>query len=115
MQLLIQTSHIPNINLTLFYLRGKEASILDSCCFLDCYLKNTICLQFSSFFQMAASTPGGSEVADESEMAANLSESEMATKLNESEMAAKLSEELGDAIGFLEVQNIVPFGIVIRD
>ena len=53
---------------------------------------------------MAASTPGGSEVADESEMAANLSESEMATKL---------SEELGDAIGFLEVQNIVPFEIVI--
>ena len=46
---------------------------------------------------MAASTPGGPEVADESEMA---------DKLNESEMAAKLSEELGDAIGFLEVQNI---------
>ena len=55
---------------------------------------------------MAASTPGGSEVADESEMA---------DKLNESEMAAKLSEELGDAIGFLEVQNIVPFKIVIRE
>ena len=36
---------------------------------------------------MAASTPGGSEVADESEM------------------RAKLSEELGDAIGFLEVHN----------
>ena len=34
---------------------------------------------------MAASTPGGSEVADELEM------------------RAKLSEELGDAIGFLEV------------
>ena len=46
---------------------------------------------------MAASTPGGSEVADESEM------------------RAKLSEELGDAIGFLEVQNIVPFKIVILE
>ena len=64
---------------------------------------------------MAASTPGGSEVADESEMGDKLSESEVSTKLNESEMAAKLSEELGDAIGFLEVQNIVPFGIVIRE
>ena len=43
---------------------------------------------------MAASTPGGSEVTDEAAM------------------RAKLSEELGDAIGFLEVQKISSFMIV---
>ena len=57
---------------------------------------------------MAASTPGGSEVADESEMSAKLSEDKMSSE-------AKLSEELGDAIGFLEVQNIVSFKIKIRE
>ena len=43
------------------------------------------------YFQMAASTPGGSEAVEEVDK----------------DMREMLSEELGDAIGFLEVQSMM--------
>ena len=44
------------------------------------------------YFQMAASTPGGSEAVD---------------KDMDKDMREMLSEELGDAIGFLEVRSMM--------
>ena len=43
------------------------------------------------YFQMAASTPGGSEAVEEMDK----------------DMREMLSEELGDAIGFLEVRSMM--------
>ena len=47
------------------------------------------------YFQMAASTPGGSEAVEEMDKEAD------------KDMREMLSEELGDAIGFLEVRSMM--------
>ena len=47
------------------------------------------------YFQMAASTPGGSEVVEEVD------------KDKDKDVREMLSEELGDAIGFLEVRSMM--------